>query len=390
VVGAAVVLVALAVGGGYALGQRGGGSNVAGSDTGSSGTIPPSPASTTTPSSTSSRTTSTTVAPKPLSLVSSEPAADAQDVPSDSVLSLSFSAPISVAAVQPTLSPDIPGTWVQSGPSTIQFQPSGPLLPSSSVTVTVPSGVQDKDGGALAAPVTIKFQVAVGSTLRLQQLLASLNFLPLSFTPSGAAPAANEMAMPQPGSFAWRWAGLPPDLTSLWQPSNVDVITKAAVMDFENQNGLTVDGLPGTAVWTALLKDVAANTVNSASWDYVLVSKTLPESLTLYVNGNPQYTNIPVNTGAPGADTVDGTYPVFEHVTASRMVGTNPDGSTYDDPAVPWASFFNGGDALHGFVRATYGTPQSNGCVEMSVADAQTLWPLTPTGTLVTVIGPPS
>ena len=67
------------------------------------------------------------------------------------------------------------------------------------------------------------------------------------------------------------------------------------------------------------------------------------------------------------------------------MKGTNPDGSTYDDPNVPWASYFNGGDALHGFVRAKYGFPQSNGCVEMTVANAGMLWPLTPIGTLVTV-----
>jgi len=72
------------------------------------------------------------------------------------------------------------------------------------------------------------------------------------------------------------------------------------------------------------------------------------------------------------------------------MQGTNPDGSTYDDPNVPWASYFNGGDALHGFVRATYGSPQSNGCVEMPVATAAQVWPLTPIGTLVTVVGPPS
>jgi len=70
------------------------------------------------------------------------------------------------------------------------------------------------------------------------------------------------------------------------------------------------------------------------------------------------------------------------------MKGTNPDGSHYDDPNVPYASYFNGGDALHGFIRATYGSPQSNGCVEMPYADAALVWPLTPIGTLVTVIGP--
>jgi len=41
-------------------------------------------------------------------------------------------------------------------------------------------------------------------------------------------------------------------------------------------------------------------------------------------------------------------------------------------------------------VRAKYGFPQSNGCVEMTVANAGTLWPLTPIGTLVTVVGPAS
>jgi hypothetical protein len=70
------------------------------------------------------------------------------------------------------------------------------------------------------------------------------------------------------------------------------------------------------------------------------------------------------------------------------MKGTNPNGTTYNDPNVPYASYFNGGDALHGFIRAQYGYPQSNGCVEMSYANAAQVWPLTPIGTLVTVEGP--
>ena len=220
--------------------------------------------------------------------------------------------------------------------------------------------------------------------------MAELDYLPVSFTPNGGTPSPVDMAQPQYGSFTWRWPSLPATLTSLWMQGEPNVITKAAVMTFENQNGLTVDGLAGPEVWTALLADVAAAKDDPAPYTYVLVSKVLPENLTLYNDGAPQYTNIPVNTGAPGADTTDGTYPVFEHVTSSVMKGTNPDGTTYDDPDVPWASFFNGGDALHGFVRAQYGFPQSNGCVEMTVADAGMLWPLTPIGTLVTVVGPAS
>jgi lipoprotein-anchoring transpeptidase ErfK/SrfK len=141
-------------------------------------------------------------------------------------------------------------------------------------------------------------------------------------------------------------------------------------------------------VWTALINDAINNKASATPYVYVLVNKVLPENLTLWSNGTPQLTGIPVNTGAPGADTPDGSYAVFEHVRFSEMKGTNPDGSKYDDPNVPYASYFHGGDALHGFIRATYGSPQSNGCVEMSYADAALVWPMTPIGTLVTVEGP--
>ncbi len=67
------------------------------------------------------------------------------------------------------------------------------------------------------------------------------------------------------------------------------------------------------------------------------------------------------------------------------MRGTNPDGSKYSDPGIPWVSYFNGGDALHGFVRGGYGYPQSDGCVEMPPANAAVVYPLPPIGTLVTV-----
>ena len=67
------------------------------------------------------------------------------------------------------------------------------------------------------------------------------------------------------------------------------------------------------------------------------------------------------------------------------MSGTNPDGSHYNDPGVPWVSYFNGGDALHGFDRPGYGYPQSDGCVEMPPSNAAVVWPMTPIGTLVTV-----
>jgi peptidoglycan hydrolase-like protein with peptidoglycan-binding domain len=249
------------------------------------------------------------------------------------------------------------------------------------------NGVHGVNGARLARSTTVTFTIATGSTLRLQQLLAELGYLPLAYTPP-STPAPQDMAEPQPGTLTWRWSTLPSQLTSQWIQGYWTVITKGAVMEFERENGLTVDGLPGPQVWGTLLADAAAKKGNATPYTYVLVTKTLPEHLTAWVNGTLQFSNIAVNTGTRGATTHNGTFEVFEHVRESHMSGTDVTGSHYTITTVPWVSYFNGGDALHYYSRASYGFPQSNGCVEMQLATAANLWPVTPIGTLVTVQGP--
>jgi lipoprotein-anchoring transpeptidase ErfK/SrfK len=330
---------------------------------------------------------------KALAVVATTPANGATDVPSDQVVMVRLSLPVAGASGMPTFNPPVSGAWAKVGTTTLSFVAAAPFIPTSTETLVIPagpSGPHSTGGKTLPAPVSVTFKMAQASTERLQQLLAELNYLPLSFTASGPLKSPNEATTAQAGTLDWRWPGTPASLTSLWTEGYENVITKGALMSFQNQNGLTVDGLAGTRVWSALLAAVGSGKLNADPYTYVIVSKQLPQALTLFENGAPGLVNIPVNTGAPGADTVDGTYPVFEHVTSSRMKGTNPDGTTYDDPNVPWASYFNGGDALHGFVRATYGSPQSNGCVEMRIADAAKVWTLSPIGTLVTVTGPAS
>jgi peptidoglycan hydrolase-like protein with peptidoglycan-binding domain len=326
-----------------------------------------------------------------LTVVSTVPVSGATNVPSDQVVTVRLSSPVLGTSGMPAFDPPIGGSWTKVGTTSLSFVAASPFIPTSTETLVIPAGAPGPHGTGgqmLGAPVTITFTVAQASTERLQQLLGQLDYLPLSFTPTAPVTSPNELATAQSGTFAWRWPDLPASLTSLWTEGYENVVTKGALMSFQNQNGLTVDGLAGTRVWTALLADIGSGKVDVDPYTYAVVSKQLPQSLTLFENGDAALPNIPVNTGALGADTVDGTFPVFEHVTASRMKGTNPDGTTYDDPNVPWASYFNGGDALHGFVRATYGSPQSNGCVEMRIADAAKVWPLSPIGTLVTVTGP--
>jgi len=332
---------------------------------------------------------------RPFTVAATSPAGGATGVASDTPITVRFSAPLpkvlGADAPVPTLDPPVAGSWRRSNRFTLEFRPSASFIPSTTETLNIPggpAGVRSAAGKALGSTDTVSFTIALGSEERLQQLLALTGYIPLTFTPSGPARTPAQAAMPQAGTFDWRWPGLPGSLTSLWVEGESSAITEGAVMTLESQSGLAVDATAGPKVWVLLLDDVAKGVTNQAPSTYVDVSKVLPESLTLWVNGVPKFQDIPVNTGAPGADTTAGTYEVFEHVTASEMKGTNPDGTTYDDPNVPWASYFNGGDALHGFVRAAYGSPQSNGCVEMSVANAGATWPFTPIGTLVTVEGP--
>ena len=326
----------------------------------------------------------------PFALSATTPANGAH-VPSDVIVSLVTTGPADVTGPLPTFAPAVAGTWSRRG-ATLTFAAAAPFVPGTTETLTVPGGpggLRSTTGRTLAQAQTISF-VVDSSTLRLQQLLAQLGYLPVTFAPSGPAPAPKELAQPQPGSFTWRFSDSLSGLEDHWGAGDFGVLTQGAIMTFQDQHHLTVDGVPGPRLWTALLQASGAGQPDSAPYDYVFVDKDAPEHLTLWVNGVDKFPDVAVNTGLHGADTPDGTYPVFEHVTASEMKGTNPDGTTYDDPNVPWASYFYQGDALHGFVRPTYGSAQSNGCVEMSISDAGTLWPYTPIGTLVTVVGPAS
>ena len=328
----------------------------------------------------------TTSTPPPVLRVLST-APTGANVDSGSVISVQFSTDLAPGSPMPTLSPAVAGQWAVLSPSLLQYQATAPLVPGTQETITVPDGahgVVGSRGQHLRAPFTTSFTVAPGSTLRLQQMLAELGYLPLNFTAASPLTSPTQEGDPQVGTFTWRWANQPVSLTSLWTPGTYNVITKGAVMNFESQHNLKVDGIAGPAVWGAILTAVEDGQGDALPYGYVYVSQNLPESATVYQNGAVVYTTV-ANTGVAGAPTGVGTFPVYARYTVTTMSGTNPDGSKYVDPGIRWVSYFNGGDALHGFPRASYGFPQSDGCVEMPIANAAVVFPLTPLGTLVTV-----
>jgi peptidoglycan hydrolase-like protein with peptidoglycan-binding domain len=310
-------------------------------------------------------------------------------------LHLTFSKPVSevLGSSLPRISPSTPGHWRETNSHTLVFTPSGfGAALGSQLKVQLPHTVAVSAGSGTTLRNTnqIEWTVPAGSTMRLQQLLAQAGYLPLDWSSSGAevarTPSAEAKAAVEPpaGSFSWRYQNTPHQLEALWAPGQASEVTKGAVMKFENENELTVDGIAGPTVWKKLLADAIAGKKLTSGYSYVYVHREIPETMTLWHNGETVLTS-PANTGISGAETELGNFAVFEHLPETTMTGTNPDGSHYEDHGIKWVSYFNGGDALHNFDRASFGTPQSLGCVELPLAASAEVWPYTPIGTLVTI-----
>jgi peptidoglycan hydrolase-like protein with peptidoglycan-binding domain len=326
-------------------------------------------------------------------VVVSSPAPGAQLTPG-APIRLVFSKPVSavVGSTRPQLVPRTAGRWRQLDSHTLVFTPAGfgPAL-ATNLRVRLPRAVAvTTPAKSLRIARQIEWTVPTGSLLRLHQLLAQAGYLPVDWKPDGPpvarTPAGELQAAVDPpkGRFSWRYANTPHELRALWSVGKADEITRGAVMTFEHEHSLAVDGLAGSAVWHALLADAIAGKRRPPGYSYVYVHGTVPQSLTLWHNGSTVLTS-PGNTGVPAAPTQLGTFPVFEHIPVGTMSGTNPDGSQYHDTGIRYISYFNGGDAIHSFNRASFGTPQSLGCVELPLASAAKVWPYTPIGTLVTI-----
>ena len=105
-----------------------------------------------------------------------------------------FSAPLTAKSPLPTFSPAVPGRWRSVGNNTIVFTPSAAVAATTEETLLIPggrSGERSVTGLTLTASVTAVFQAGGWSTLRLEQLLAQLGYLPMTWNPSGSS---------QPGS----------------------------------------------------------------------------------------------------------------------------------------------------------------------------------------------
>ncbi len=337
----------------------------------------------------------------PLQLVSMTPRSGAKAANGASPIRVQFSAPLASGSPMPTLSPSIPGTWAVQGDSAV-FTPTVGYTEDTRVTVTIPgglAGVQSAagatagDGGILGSDLRRSFTTGWYGTLGLQELLTQLGYLPFTWTPTSGSAATTASARAElsaaygapAGTFSWQ-GSYPWNLKRQWKAGSANILQAGAIRAFESVHGMTMDGLVSRTLWSRLLTAAAKGQQNPNGYTYALASQYYPETLTIWHNGRVVLKSL-ANTGIPASPTVDGTFPVYLRYYFSYMKGTNPDGSKYNDP-VYFASYFNGGDAVHQFYRYSYGSYQSLGCVELPWDAAKKAWPYLTYGSLVTVTGP--
>jgi lipoprotein-anchoring transpeptidase ErfK/SrfK len=344
-------------------------------------------------------------------------------------LRVRLSAPPASFSPRPNLTPAVAGTWTTHGDSEL-FTPASTLDPCASYTLTIPAASTAIAHSPLAKQQTVALSVQCPSTKGLQQTLARLGYLPYGAHSSTRARAFEaEVAQAQSADATAKASaagqavkGASDTATSTqasasnysaahvsrrvaaidaFDPSpeapdahvsdappleygQLDETTKGALTVFQSEHGIEPTGTPEAATWKALLRAAEKHERDPSSYTFVTVTESLPETLEVHRENHVVFST-PANTGVPGAETAQGIFPIYSRFVSTTMTGTDVDGTKYTVPDVPWVNYFNGGDAVHGYPRASYGFPQSNGCVELPIEAAAQVYPMLKTGDIVEV-----
>jgi len=305
-------------------------------------------------------------------------------------LTVTLSAPVYPSSPAPMLTPRVAGRWRIAGDSEV-FTPASTLEPCSDYALTVWAGTTSTAHAPLGRGQTIRLHVACPPIAGLQQALARLGYLGAKLDPrydvhlpSGRETRAQAAAYafhPTRGRLTPDPSDAPPVRAGL-----LDETTRGALEVYQADNRLAVSGDPNRATWASLLYDESAGRRDPQSYTWVTVSESEPERLYLHRGDRVPFSTL-VNTGVAGAETQTGIFPIYARYVSTTMAGEDPGGAKYDVPDVPWVNYFNGGDAVHGYPRESYGFPQSNGCVELPIEAAHTVFGMLQIGDIVDVMG---
>jgi peptidoglycan hydrolase-like protein with peptidoglycan-binding domain len=304
-------------------------------------------------------------------------------------LRVTLSAPPAKGSPYPTLLPGVPGNWSTEGNSEV-FTPAATLEPCETYSLTVWKHTFAKEHSGLEERHVLTLHVACPSITALQEALARQGYIGAVLHPRYAAHVAmgkesiNQAAKYAFRPFHGRLAPDPADAPPV-EMGKLDETTKGAVEVFQADHNLEATGEPNAQTWRLLLAVEALDHRNPHPYTWVSVTESLPETLEVH-EGDRVAISTPANTGVEGAETEQGIFPIYARYVSTTMTGTDPDGVHYVAPDVPWVNYFNGGDAVHGYPRASYGFPQSNGCVELPIETAAAVYPKLQIGDIVWVM----
>jgi peptidoglycan hydrolase-like protein with peptidoglycan-binding domain len=269
------------------------------------------------------------------------------------------------------------------------FTPTSTLEPCSTYQLTIWANTTATGHSPLGKRRTIALHVACPPISGLQESLARLGYLGARFRSKygvhiSGGPQTRQLAAHR--AFDPPRGRLDPDPSSAppVQLGTMDATTRGALTVFQSDHGIAPTETPERKTWASLLAALTLDRHNRQPYTWVSVSESMPETLEVH-RGEHIALSTPANTGVSGAETERGIFPIYSRLVSTTMSGTNPDGSKYSDPGVPWVNYFNGGDAVHGFPRASYGSPQSNGCVELPIETAHRVFDMLAIGDIVEV-----
>jgi hypothetical protein len=368
---------------------------LAGRDHSASGLLGSHPASAATPVTgppvTGTPVTGTPVAAEPRTTLTARPPSTLND--GTTPLWIRLSGTPAPGSPRPTVSPAVAGSWTTSG-SSEYFKPASTLAPCSTYELTIPASIQATGQTPFGKSRTIPVQVACPSVKALQQALARQGYLPYTFHsiygihlpggPETRSMAAHHAFHTPTGVMVANLHHAPP-----LAYGQLDATTEGAISVFDAAHGIESSASTSASdaqIWRSLLAAETEGRRDPRPYTFVTVTESSPETLEVH-KGDHVILSSPANTGVTGAETPTGIFPIYSRDVSTTMIGTDPDGTKYDDPDVPWVNYFNGGDAVHGYERASYGVPQSNGCVELPVATAKTVFGMLALGDIVYITG---
>lgn len=179
--------------------------------------------------------------------------------------------------------------------------------------------------------------------------------------------------------------------TTGWTVNNADAVAKAVEESFRQGKeyiGSFDYDQKKPEMTTRLIADGVATHIYAAApgekWIDIDLSTN---TVTAYEGGTTVYGPVYMVPGAPETPTVTGKFRVWLQNPLQTMRGLNADGTKYETPNVPWATYFHGDYALHGAPwRSSFGwngPGGSHGCVNMPVDGARWIYEWASIGTVV-------